>query len=243
MMPLRALLLLVTCSNAALTVAGELVFVQALMRHGTRAPNDGVVKVCPNAFSAFSAEEISAEEIVEHFGAPPGHLTDVGVGTCLDAGAMIRQMYMPSFMSETYSAEAEQWRIEAKSNYRHLMSANALAQGIPPLTAAPTVRRPARERAWLHNSTRLFLSLACQPANRTEQQQQQQQQQRKGEGEREGRGQAEGWVASMQNAGGAAAGCAGAFPNQVVPIWSTSAALDMSLMTPPKICAWARNHT
>jgi hypothetical protein len=119
---------------AVVSCGGELVCVQSLMRHGARSPNPSVTKVCPTVFQ-------TTRQITETFGAPPGHLTVAGLATCVEAGAMLRRVYIDEkrFMPPTYGVNALQWKFESKSSYRHLMSANALAQGIFPREVAVAV--------------------------------------------------------------------------------------------------------
>lgn len=138
------------------SVAPELVAVQALMRHGARSPNPSVTKVCPTVFQ-------TTRQITQTFGAPPGHLTVAGIATCVDAGVMLRRVYIDKkgFMPSTYGINALQWKFESKSSYRHLMSANALAQGIFPKEVPPIFSKPMAEDTILNAPPRI-----CAPLTR-----------------------------------------------------------------------------
>ena len=130
----RFQVIVVLLCSGAVSCGGELVCVQSLMRHGARAPNPSVTKVCPTVFQ-------TTRQITETFGSPPGHLTVAGLAMCVEAGAMLRRVYINEkhFMPSTYGVNALQWKFESKSSYRHLMSANAVAQGIFPQEVAVAV--------------------------------------------------------------------------------------------------------
>ena len=149
----------------------HLMFTTTLTRHGTRAPNPVVTDVCPGLYK-------TTTEIINAFGAAPGHLTQRGIESMRMVGKMIRKLYVEgedAFMPETYTNSGMLWSFRAIQKHRHLTSASAIGQGIFPgqpiaifsepqivdnLLASPPAACATETRysilKWLHNRGETF---------------------------------------------------------------------------------------
>lgn len=133
---MRLLLLLLL---GALAPRGEaaLVLVQALTRHGNRAPNAGITKSCPALYA-------TQADIVRTFGAEPAGLTSMGMNQALGIGSLLRRQYVSSsssssggFIAPQYNPLASQWYFQAAGFSRHQQTAAAVAQGLFPIGTGP----------------------------------------------------------------------------------------------------------
>ena len=109
-------------------VDGHLMFTTTLTRHGTRSPNPVVTDVCPGLYE-------TTTQIINAFGAAPGHLTQRGIGSMRKVGKMIRTNYIEGanpFMPPTYTNAGNLWSFRAIQKHRHLTSAASIGQGIFP---------------------------------------------------------------------------------------------------------------
>jgi len=108
-----------------------LVSVQVVSRHGTRAPNPVVVKLCP-------ADRANLA-LYAHLRITLAGLTGTGMGELYELGVFARQQYIersyPGFLSKFFNDQEVYFR--AVGEDRTLQSAAAMGQGMYPAGSAP----------------------------------------------------------------------------------------------------------
>jgi len=121
---------------------GYLLQVITLSRHGDRAPDVAITKSCSGVFK-------STKDVYKKFEAFPGLLTPRGIQRMRDVGSFIGQRYISGdhfdgkwlsnkgFMDPIY--DTLQWEFMSREGNRQQMSMSAVALGIFPNVAVPTI--------------------------------------------------------------------------------------------------------
>jgi hypothetical protein len=145
-----SLMLLVITIPIATIIQGKpnLLMVQTLTRHGSRAPDKIVAEqTCKPLFK----QGTNVHQLFVHeFGTGPAELTDVGSTQMRDVGRFLMERYgRKGFIKADYPPHTTEWIFNAREGARQQRSMMGIVQGMFPDDAVPILVRPRAQDAIL----------------------------------------------------------------------------------------------